>query len=355
MGTRSGSQHFGVGIVGLGDGGMSNLRSLQAFNDVEVVALCDINPERLDSAAAELGAPAARYPKSAELVADPAVKLVIVATPDDQHLEIAVQALEAGRCVFPEKPVATSMDDLKVFRQLIRTYPGMIIGGEKYSHASPVEAALARRERQGRVRWGTKLYTMWRCGLIMGPEGWRVHSVYNPAAGGLAHNFMTARLFADGRIVRVRATGRVLTYRELKRHGGFDTMEGALEFADGTTLNWVVCLAVEGVASPFRHRTIAHTFQFDNGALVYGPAPDGDRLYVGDEEIRFILEPPAGEAWARYNTGKLYGGMHANIVASIRDGRKLRHPIDHGINVAAACVLAFESAHQDGAWIEVPF
>lgn len=377
---------FSVGVVGLGDGGTSNLRSLTAIireetmggdqvgigvsdtddegrcnalalstlAGVRVTALCDVNRERLDRVAGELGTPVACYQDPEKFVADPAVDLVVVATPDHEHINLASAALAAGKAIFIEKPVATSMGDLGAFRRLVQRHTGRISFSEKYSFAYPVQAALARREQLGRLRWGSTLYTMWKCDRIMGQDGWRVHTRYNPCAGGLSHNFMTALLFEDTRISRVRATGRVATYRELRQHGGFDTMEGTLQFASGVYLNWTVCLAEQGANSPFRHRTVTHTFHFENGALVYGASPASDELIVEELPVDFEPEPPAHE-WPRYNIEVLYGRMHRDVLAAIWDNRRPRHTIEQGINVAAACTLAFESAHQDGAWLEVPF
>jgi len=357
---------IGVGIVGLGDGGISNMQSLMAISrrgtaggsgadTCNVVALCDTNEVRLDRLAAELRAPVARYQNAAELVTDSAVDLVVIATPDHDHLALTQRALSAGKHTFVEKPVATTVADLHDFQRLVTQHPGKLLFSEKYSFARPIQATLSCRDRLGRFCWGTTLYTMWQCDRIMGQGGWRVHTRYNPVAGGLSHNFMTALLFDETRISRVRASGRVLTYRELEEHGGFDTMEGTLQFASGAYLNWVVCLAVRGSSSPFGYRTIAHTFQFEGGALIYGPLPSGDRLILdGGEVVPFEPEPGAGEPWARYNIGELYGRMHRDVLAAVRGGSP-RHTIEQGINVAAACVLAFESAHQDGGWREVPF
>ncbi len=355
MGSRV-SSTIGVGVIGLGDGGMSNLRSLMMFPGVRVVALYDLDPAKYSAVAQELSlGPEFYRPDVESLVLDPAVDLVVVATPDDQHLPPLRAALNAGKYVFLEKPVATSMNDLAEIRVLAGGFPDRIHFGEKYSHARPVKAALACRDALGPFMFGCTLYSMWRCDRIMGGGKWRTESRYNPCAGGLSHNFMTALLFAGATIRRIRATGQVLTYHEnLDNHGGYDTMEGALEFANGRRLSWLICLAVRGDGSPLAHRTIAHTFQFECGTLAYGPTPEGDRLIVDGKAVSFSPEP-SFEEWAGYNIGELYRGMHADILAAIRGEGKPRHTIKDGINVAAACIAAFQSAQEGGGWVQVPF
>jgi predicted dehydrogenase len=187
----------------------------------------------------------------------------------------------------------------------------------------------------------------------MGGGKWRTERAYNPCAGGLSHNFMTALSFVGSPIVRVRATGQVFTYHEnLDKLGGYDTMEGTIEFANGRRINWTVCLAMQGPDTPFGHRTVAHTFQFARGSLVYGSKPRCDELIV-DGRARAIQIEPSADQWGSYNHA-LYKMMHADILDSIATGVRPLHNIAEGINVAYACRLAFESAKQDGKWIEVP-
>ncbi len=347
------NDQIGVGIIGCGDGGTSNARALQGIKEAQIVGFCDVNGGRLAVALEEFGGNG--YLELAAMLDNPNVELVVVATPDDQHLAPVKAALEAGKHVFLEKPVATTRSDLAAIRDLVRQYPGKLWFGEKYSRAYPIEAAIVRRDALGPFMWGSTLYAMWRCGRIMGDGKWRTETAYNPCAGGLSHNFMTALLFTGAPIRSIRATGQVLTYHKyLDYYEGYDTMEGTLEFENGRRLSWVICLSVQGDGSPLAHRTISHTFQFEHGALAYGPTPDGDRLIVGGKSISFLPEPPL-EEWPAYNIGTLYRGMHADIFAAIRGEREPRHTIEQGINVAAACALAFKSAHQDGRWwLEVP-
>lgn len=342
-----------VGIVGLGDGGRCNLQSLTALG-IEVVAICDYNEEVLGAVKKDVGDTASAYTNVQELLSRQDIELVVVATPDDQHLEPAQMVLEAGKRLFVEKPVATNPSDLNKFEELAKRYPQRMLFSEKYSFAHPIQTALAHQAELGEFLCGTTLYTMWKCDRIMGGGKWRTECAYNPCAGGLSHNFMTSLLFVRSPIVRVRATGQVLTYHEnLDRFGGYDTMEGTLEFSGGQRLNWLVCLAVKGVDSPFGHRTVAHILQFERGSLAYGPTSPSDRLIVDSKFIPVPPEPDV-EKWGEYNLGILYSKMHRDVLAVRTTNRQPLHDIFQGINVAYACCLAFESAKRDGEWVELP-
>lgn len=343
-----------VGVVGLGDGGLCNVHGLCKVAGVEITAFCDSNPQVLRESRKKFCLPAwSGYGDFRNLVSDPGVDLVIVATPDHDHLAVARVALEAGKHVFVEKPVATALDDLRIFIALSRAYRGKLWFSENHSFTPQIEVALGRREALGEFMIGSTFYTMPNCDRIMGGGKWRTETAYNPCAGGLSHNFMTALLFSGAPIARVAADGQALTYKELEGHGGFDTMEGVIQFANGRYLNWLVCLAVSGQNSLFGHRSITHALQFRNGCLTYSPVAENDRLVIGGKPIAFAPEPPA-EALRDYLT-LLYRRMHEDIIAAICGDGSPRHTIEQGINVAAACALAFESAKQGGVLLEVPF
>jgi predicted dehydrogenase len=92
-----------IGQAGLGAWGANLVRNVDDL--AELVWICDASQERLDTAAR-------RYPGAratvdfAELLADPELEAVVVATPVPTHYELARAALEAGKHVFVEKPPA---------------------------------------------------------------------------------------------------------------------------------------------------------------------------------------------------------------------------------------------------------
>ena len=98
---------IGVGFIGVGNRGSSHVATVQRLSqqgeNLKVVAVNDAFKYRLDEAAKSSGAKA--YRKHAELLADPAVDIVCVATPDRLHLAQAMDALRAGKDVYCEKPM----------------------------------------------------------------------------------------------------------------------------------------------------------------------------------------------------------------------------------------------------------
>lgn len=81
---------------------------------VELAAFCDLVPERAEQAAKEYGAAGAKvYTDYHDLLADPSIAAVHVLTPNISHSEITVKALEAGKHVMCEKPMAATPADAK--------------------------------------------------------------------------------------------------------------------------------------------------------------------------------------------------------------------------------------------------
>jgi predicted dehydrogenase len=100
---------IGVGVIGYGYWGPNLVRNFVACADTQVAVVCDRDEARLAKVAALY--PAIRLTTWAEeLIADPAVDAVVIATPVDAHFPLAMAALKAGKHVFVEKPIATTTD-----------------------------------------------------------------------------------------------------------------------------------------------------------------------------------------------------------------------------------------------------
>lgn len=105
-----------IGIIGCGGiAGQKHMPSLARLTDKAVmIAFCDIVEERAKAAAAQYGASdAAVYTDYRELLADPSIDVVHVCTPNRSHAEIAIAALEAGKHVMCEKPMAKTAADAR--------------------------------------------------------------------------------------------------------------------------------------------------------------------------------------------------------------------------------------------------
>ena len=96
------------GIIGHGFMGHEHEKMLTAFDGIEVVAECDIDPEQLKDVPEGIKA----YTDAMDLINDPDVEVVLIAANNNQHKKLTIAAAEAGKHVLCEKPIALSLEDL---------------------------------------------------------------------------------------------------------------------------------------------------------------------------------------------------------------------------------------------------
>jgi predicted dehydrogenase len=105
--TRSANERLGVGFIGCGGRSNAHLKAVDYLKNkganVDIVAACDTYRPRMQRVAE--GYKAKGYSDHRELLADPNVDVVCIATPDHHHGYQAIDALRAGKDVYCEKPV----------------------------------------------------------------------------------------------------------------------------------------------------------------------------------------------------------------------------------------------------------
>jgi predicted dehydrogenase len=110
------SKTYRIAIIGCG--GIANgkhMPSLSKLKNVEMVAFCDIVVEKAKEAAEKYGKGETKvYENYKEVLKDSSIDIVHVCTPNDAHAEIAIAALEAGKHVMCEKPMAKTAADARL-------------------------------------------------------------------------------------------------------------------------------------------------------------------------------------------------------------------------------------------------
>jgi len=140
---------IGIGIVGLGGMGHLHARSVSELG-ADVVAGADLVASQRDRFGDEFGA--RTYETHDGLVADDTVDAVIVTTPNRFHEPIAVDALEAGRHVLVEKPLAHSLESAERIAAAAARADTICMVGFHNRHAASMAMFDAQHERG---RFGT--------------------------------------------------------------------------------------------------------------------------------------------------------------------------------------------------------
>ena len=139
------------GVVGLGWFGEKHCEAFSTLPQVEIVSLCT----RTESRLTELGerfdiAPEKRYTDYGEMFADPDVESVSITTMWDQHVEPTVAALEAGKHVFLEKPMASTVADCDTIVEAAAKAEGHLLVGH-ICRFNPRYAAARDAIASGRI------------------------------------------------------------------------------------------------------------------------------------------------------------------------------------------------------------
>lgn len=144
-GTQRDSR-LAVGIAGLGTVGIRLGEQLRVNPDASVVAITDVDPENVRSAASVLAVPASGQFDSYEAMLEEAdLDAVVIATPNGLHYDQATAALDRDLHVLLEKPIATAMDEaIDLTERAEETDRVVMLGYQRHLNPAFVE---------GRQRW----------------------------------------------------------------------------------------------------------------------------------------------------------------------------------------------------------
>jgi predicted dehydrogenase len=128
-----------VGVVGLGYWGPNIIRNLNELEQAEVRWICDLDQARLDLLTRRY--PAVRSTRSFDdLLADPELDAVAIATPVSSHHSLALAALHAGKHVFIEKPLAASVAQAEELVAVAAERRLTLMPGHTFLYSPPVNA-----------------------------------------------------------------------------------------------------------------------------------------------------------------------------------------------------------------------
>ncbi|MEX2581609.1 MAG: Gfo/Idh/MocA family oxidoreductase [Verrucomicrobiales bacterium] len=137
------------GILGLGWFGEKHCEALAAIPNVELHAVCTRTPERLAEVAEKFGV-AKTFTDYREMLADPELESVSITTMWDQHAEPTIAALEAGKHVFLEKPMASTLADCDAIVEAAEAASGSFMVGH-ICRFNPRYAAAKQEIAAGKI------------------------------------------------------------------------------------------------------------------------------------------------------------------------------------------------------------
>jgi predicted dehydrogenase len=155
----SANDKIGVGVIGINGMGWANINAmLKANPETQCVAICDVDQNVLDKRAQELeknfSMKPAQYADYQKLLNDKNVDVVIIGTPDHWHCLQSIEACQAGKDVYVEKPIANSIAEIRTMVAAQEKYNRVIQVGQWQRSNAHFQSALEtlRSGELGKIR-----------------------------------------------------------------------------------------------------------------------------------------------------------------------------------------------------------
>ena len=121
-GRPGANDKIGVGLIGCGGMGTANLKACASRSDVVVTGVCDVWKSRRDAVAAQFQGAAKPYHDYREMLQAKDIDAVMIATPPHWHCLIAVDACEAGKDLYLQKPMTIHVGESLAVRNAVRKH-----------------------------------------------------------------------------------------------------------------------------------------------------------------------------------------------------------------------------------------
>jgi len=201
-----------IGIIGCGNISSIYMENCPKFPQLELVACADLDVDRAQSQAEKFGVPKACSVE--ELLADPAIELVINLTIPKAHASVCIQALEAGKHVYTEKPLAVTREEGKRILETAKKHNLLVGSAPDTFLGAGIQTAINLIE-QGEigVPIGASAFMICR-----GHEHWHPDPAFYYDNGGgpmfdMGPYYLTALVALLGPIKRISGSTRI-SYQE---------------------------------------------------------------------------------------------------------------------------------------------
>lgn len=281
----------------------AHLPSLATFDQADLVAVCDPDLRRAESAASAFGAGRAAV-DPADLFASDDIEAVIIATPHTTHFELAAAALKRGIHVLVEKPLTTKADEAWELVRLARENDALLSIGATYQYATTFRAVeRAVREDIGELVLVNGEFSSQTEGLFATTDESSNHldpglphgvSYSDPAlsGGGQGQTQLTHIL---GAILKATGLQSTTVTALMHNHGLRVDLVDALAFSlEGGVLATTSSTGSTPIGVPVRHVVRYHGRQgmvehdlLSANAMVYRPHREVRRIGLPDGQPRY--------------------------------------------------------------------
>jgi predicted dehydrogenase len=311
-----------LAVVGAGHWGPNLINNFRQSRRSEVAWVVDRDPSRLAAVAERF--PELRTTRElTDVLADAAVDAVVVATPTGSHYEIARAALEAGKHVLVEKPLADSVERSAALCELAARSTLVLMVG----HVFVFNTAARYVKRYITSGDLGRIYYISMTRTNLGPIRVDVDAAWDLAA----HDISIANHWLDALPARVSARGGSWI-----NPGIADAVFAVLEYPD----NVLVSLQASWL-NPRKARDI--TVVGDKQMLTFDDMNIGEPLRIYDKQVAEDLSPPKlVDSFASFRMSVRDGSI---VVPKVAQSEPLRNECEHFLD----CLLQDETCLAGGA------
>ena len=353
------SDKVGFGVVGVGVMGSSHVVSLGMLPNTELVAVCDINPEAFQRIDGDVRSKIRCCTDLRDFLNTPGLEAVLVSVPHYFHPDIAIAAMESGKHVIVEKPIAVHKAEAERLLAAAAKHPELVKSAMFNQRTIPAHRKLKQLIDSGelgrifRVNW---IITDWfRSQMYYDSGDWR--ATWSGEGGGVLLNQCPHQLdlmqwfFGMPKLVSARVS--IGKYHDIEVE---DEVNAYLEYADGKTGNFITCTGEAPGTNRLEVMTDRGRVILENGKLLFRRNEIGTTEFTRTSKKAFgkppvwdceISLPPAAAGRSGHQL------IIENVASAIRTGAELSAPLEQGINglELGNAMLMSGLLHQD---IELP-
>jgi predicted dehydrogenase len=144
LGALGANERIQLGCIGVGGQGGFHVGQWAQMKDVNIVAVCDVDQGHLDGAARAAGSSPKTTRHFREVLDMKDLDAVCIATPDHWHAIIAIQACQAGKAVYVEKPISHNIKEGRAITEAARKAGVVVLHGTQQRSAPHWQNAVSR-------------------------------------------------------------------------------------------------------------------------------------------------------------------------------------------------------------------
>lgn len=242
-----------VGLIGLGPWGREILDQLGRLEQADIAAICDTYPAMVRRSATKAPG-AAQVEDYKAVLANKEIPAVIIATGSHQHKGIALEALQAGKHVYCEAPLAHTAEDARAIALAAKDAVGQVFQSGLQMRSDPqrhfllpfIRSGALGRSVKARAQWHKK--ASWRAASPSAEReqaiNWRLSKTTSPGLVGEIgiHAIEQAGWFLNLQPVAVTGFGSTMFWKDDGRDVA-DTVEAVIEYVGGFRLSYQASLA----------------------------------------------------------------------------------------------------------------